>query len=274
MDPFRYTTLAHATHDFCNPVGAATLDRFVAALDLPNAARALDAGCGKAELLIRVAERWNAHGVGVDLNPAYLAEARARAAGRVREASGTMAGTAAGGAREPRAAARLTPSPCGSIELIESAVAEAGLARKSFDLAICIGSTHVFGELHEALATLRDLLRPGGQLLFGHGYWQREPDPGYLAGFGATRDELGSHEDNLAALAGAGFGVLNSALSSPADWDAYEDRYAENIERYFAEHPDDPGRDAFLARIRSWNALYRKWGRDTMGFALYRARRS
>ncbi|MEO5617821.1 MAG: class I SAM-dependent methyltransferase [Candidatus Eisenbacteria bacterium] len=274
MDPFRFTTIAHATHEFCNPVGAATLDRFVAALDLPPAARVLDAGCGKAELLIRIAEHWEAHGVGVDVNPAFLAEARARAAGRVREVSGGLPGSTAVGARLPNAAARLEPGPHGSIELIESAVAEAGLSRESFDLAICVGSTHVFGELAEALAALRDLLRPGGQLLFGHGYWQREPAPEYLAGFGATRDELGSHEDNLAALARAGFQVIDLALSSPADWDAYEERYARNVERFFAEHPDDPDRGAFLARIRVWHGLYRKWGRDTMGFALYRARKS
>ena len=206
----------------------------------------LDAGCGKGELLIRVVARWNAHGVGVDINRAFLAEARARAAGRVRE---------------------------DAMQWIEAPVAEAGLAPASFDLAICVGSTHVFGELPEAIAALHALVRPGGQLLLGHGYWQREPDPDYLAGFGATRDELGSHEDNLAALGAAGFAVADSALSSAADWDAYEIPYAENLERFFAEHPDDPDREAFLARIRSWHGLYRKWGRDTMGFALYRARK-
>ena len=253
MDPFRFTTLAHTTHDFCNPVGAATLDRFVETLALLPGARVMDAGCGKAELLIRVAERWQACGVGVDTNPAFLAEARARAAGRVRVGSGSGAG--------------------GSIELIEAEVAEVDLAPGSFDLAICVGSAHVFGTLPEALDALHGLVRAGGQILFGHGYWQREPDPEYLAGFGASREELGTHEDNLAALATAGFEPLESALSGPTDWDDYEVPYASNIERHFAEHPDDPEREAFLARSRSWHRLYRTWGRDTMGFALYRARR-
>lgn len=243
MDPFRFTTLAHATHDFCNPVSIEALDRCVAELELPAGSRVLDAGCGKAELLIRFAERWNARAVGVDMNPAFLAEARKRAAGRA------------------------------ELELIESPMADARFEPGSFALAICVGSVHVFGDLPQALAALRALLVPGGRLLLGHGYWQREPDPEYLAGFDATRDELGSHADNLAALAAAGFETTGFTLSSPADWDEYENRYSGNVERFFAEHPNDPDRDEFLARIRSWHALYRRWGRDTMGFALYRARR-
>ena len=152
-------------------------------------------------------------------------------------------------------------------------MADAALAPGSFDLAVCVGSTHVFGDLATALAALHSLVRPGGQVILGHGYWKREPDPEYLAGFAATREELGSHEDDLTAFRAAGFDLLDFALSSPAEWDAYEDRYAANVERFFAEHPDDPDRESFLARSRSWRALYEKWGRDTMGFALDRLRK-
>jgi hypothetical protein len=33
--------------------------------------------------------------------------------------------------------------------------------------------------------------------------------------------------------------------------------------------PDEPGADEMRAHIRRWNDAYRRWGRDTMGFALY-----
>jgi SAM-dependent methyltransferase len=244
MDRFRFTTLAHASHDFCNPISAATLDRFVESLALAPGARVLDVGCGKGELLIRVAARWNARGVGLDVNPEFLADARRRAAGRA------------------------------EVELREVSARDAALEPASFDLTICVGSSHAVGELPEALAALRAWTRPGGQVLFGHGYWKREPDPEYLAGFGGARDELGSERELVAALIAAGFEPLDSATSSPAEWDAYEGAYSANIERFFAEHPGDPDRGAFLARSRSWYALYRRWGRDTMGFALHRLRRA
>jgi SAM-dependent methyltransferase len=192
-----------------------------------------------------VAERWKARGVGVDINPAFLADAARRAAGHV---------------------------PDGAIEWIRSPVAEARLAPASFDLAILVGSTHAFGDLATALRSLRGLVRPRGQVLLGHGYWKRPPDPEYLAGFGASRDELGSHDDLLSAADLAGFEPLASTLSSPAEWDAYEDPYAANIERFCAEHPGDPDRDAMLERIRNWRRLYQRWGRDTLGFGLYRLR--
>ncbi len=248
-NPYRFTTLAHATHDFCNPLGAGTLSRFVEALELEPGARVLDVGCGKGELLVRVVARWGARGTGVDLNPTFLDEARARAA--------------AGGA----------PGAGGGIEWIEGAAATALAGSRTFDLAMCVGSAHALGALPEALAALHRRLAPGGRLLLGHGYWKREPEPEYLAGFGGSRDELGTLEDNRAALAAAGFELLDEAASTEAEWDAYEDRYAANIERHFEAHPADPDREAFLARSRSWHALYRRWGRDTMGFALYRARR-
>jgi SAM-dependent methyltransferase len=246
VDPFRFTTIAHATHELCNPIDSPAFDRFIEFMRAERGLRVLDAGCGKGEALIRVARKWDARGIGMDINPAFLRLARRHAAER---------------------------APGAALEWIESRVTEAGLEPASFDLVICIGSVHVFGDLPDALRAIHALTRPGGQMILGHGYWKQEPDPDYLLGFGATRDELGSHQDNLDAVQSAGFNIDLWVRAMPEDWDAYEGQYAGNVERFFAEHPDDPDRDEFLNRIRSWHALYRKWGRDTMGFAMYRARR-
>ena len=244
-DPLRFTTLAHASHAFCNPVGEATLDRFVEGLALPPGARVLDAGCGKAELLVRVASRWGARGVGIDVNPAFLAEARRRAAAR---------GV--------------------TLELHETPVADAAFVPASFDAVLCVGSAHVFAErLSDALEAMRALVKPDGTILLGHGHWMREPQPAYLASFGGTREEMGTHEENLATIAAAGLVAEEFAPTTLAEWDAYEGAYSENVERFFAAHPDDPDREAFLARSRAWRTAYERWGRGTMGFGLFRLRR-
>jgi len=42
-----------------------------------------------------------------------------------------------------------------------------------------------------------------------------------------------------------------------------------NVERYVLDHPDDPDAAAMRKRIRTWRDGYLRWGRTTMGFALY-----
>src|SRR2546425_295054 len=79
----RFTTIAHADHLICSPLFPETVDRWIEGMVLAPGARALDVGCGKGELLVRVAARWTARGVGIDPNPSFLAEARAKSAARL-----------------------------------------------------------------------------------------------------------------------------------------------------------------------------------------------
>jgi SAM-dependent methyltransferase len=197
-------------------------------------------------MLIRVLARWGAHGTGVDPNRAFIVEARRRAARRV---------------------------PAGSLDLIEGRLSDTSFAPESFDLTICVGAAHVFGDLPAALAALRDLTRPGGQVLLGHGFWQQEPGPEYLAILGGKQDQMVTHEGNLEAGREAGLDPIEAVQSTPQDWDAYETAYSRNIEHWASTHSRGPGRASMLARSRGWFAAYQRWGRDTLGFALYRFRR-
>ncbi|MHC4925387.1 MAG: SAM-dependent methyltransferase, partial [Planctomycetota bacterium] len=58
------------------------------------------------------------------------------------------------------------------------------------------------------------------------------------------------------------------------EWDGFEGRILENRERWCAAHPDDEDARAALERSRSWNDAQQRWGRDTMGFALYLFKKS
>src|SRR5438045_957088 len=154
MNPFRFTTIAHRDHLFCSPMSSTKADELVELLDLPAASRLLDVGCGKAEFLLRAVERYGSTGVGVDPNGEFLDTARAGAVARGFPAR---------------------------MEWHEARVAEVELAPGSFDLALCLGSSHAFGSLPQALAALAALVAPGGQILIADPYWRKEPDPDYLA---------------------------------------------------------------------------------------------
>ncbi|MFJ2572220.1 hypothetical protein ACIPJG_08755 [Streptomyces halstedii] len=66
-------------------------------------------------------------------------------------------------------------------------------ARDGYDLAVSIGAAHAWpGGAAEALKALRAAVRPGGRVLFGDGFWEREPSPAALEGLGAGPGDFGS----------------------------------------------------------------------------------
>jgi cyclopropane fatty-acyl-phospholipid synthase-like methyltransferase len=242
MDPARFSTIAHRDHAYCNPVDPEVIDRVLDRLGLDAGRQVLDIGCGKAALLVRVAERCGARGVGVDINAAFLAEGRALA---------ERLGVSALVQLHEIEASRLTAEPA------------------SFDAGICIGSTHALGGYRETLRGLSRWVRPGGAVLIGEGYWRRPPDPEYLERLGAAPDEMTTHEETIAAGVAEGLEPRDAWVSSERDWDRYEDLYARTVETHVATHAGDPDAAAMRERIRRWRETYQRWGRDTLGFGLY-----
>lgn len=242
MNRQRFSTIAHQRLPFACPVSSERFDQLVALLDLPSNARVLDAGCGKAGLLLRIVQRYAAAGVGADPNEAFIQDARAKAVARGLE---------------------------GRVELHAARVQEIALEAGSFDLAVCIGSTHAFGRFADALKALAELVRPGGQILIADGYWKQPPDPEYLTFLGASLDDMPDHAGNEEAGLAAGLAPLYSCVSNEDEWDHYEGMYCLSMERFLLDHPDDPDAEAFHERIRGWRAAFRRWGRATLGFGMY-----
>jgi len=241
VDPFKFTTIAHGNMSICNPVESSALDACLERLALEPGDRVIDIGCGKGEMLIRLAERFGVTGVGLDVNPEFLRlakeEAERRAVGRV------TFHLSDANSHEP---------PSGT-----------------FTAAICFGSTHALGDYKSAPGLLAKWVKPGGRLLIGEGYWRQKPDPEYLHLLGADGTEHGNHNDNIVAGVNAGLLPLFDRTSSVAEWDAYEDLYAQSVESYLDAKAQDPDTETMRQRIRTWRSGYLRWGRDTLGFGTY-----
>jgi SAM-dependent methyltransferase len=246
MEQVRFSAIAHRTHRYCNPLSISKMERMIELVALAPGARVFDAGCGKAELLLRLTERYGVRGVGVDRSGPFLDQARQQAACRVPGADLAFHETD-----------------------IEAFQPEPG----AYDLAVCMGSTHLYKGLRGTLRVLRTLVRPGGMLLVTEGYWKREPAADYLEALESTREEFVSHAENVAAAVQEGWVPVYHCVTSDEDWDEYESMYLYNVEQHVFEHPEDPDGPQMLDRIRRWRDTYLRWGRDTLGFGMYLLRR-
>jgi ubiquinone/menaquinone biosynthesis C-methylase UbiE len=242
MDAFKFTTIAHGHMAILNPVSTSAVDTCLDALALRPGDTVIDVGCGKGEMLIRLAERYDINGIGLDTNPAFQKIAKAEASRRAGPGRITFHLTEASGYAAPP---------------------------QSFAAAICFGSTHAFGDFRDAIHSLAAWIRPQGRILIAEGYWKKAPDPEYLDHLGAQPGDLEDHAGNLAIGVQSGLTPLFDRTTTLAEWDAYEDLYARSIDEYLMQYPEDPDAEAMRRRIRAWRQGYLRWGRDTLGFGAY-----
>jgi SAM-dependent methyltransferase len=243
MDRWKYLHVLHAAHRLLNPLDDAKVDELVSLIRLGPGSRVLDMACGKAEVLSRMLRRWPASGIGVEISPYFVRDARANLA-----RSGV----------EARA------------EIVELDGARFEAEPESFDAAICLGASWIFGGHRRTLGALARWTRPGGFVLAGEPFWRGTPSPEHLAAARLEPDSFGSHLDNIEAGAEAGLLFLHAIVSSPDDWDRYEGYHRYSVEMYLADHPGDPDAGELARSVRpARDDVYLRWGREELGWAAY-----
>lgn len=189
--------VAHAGLAFANPMSEAAVDAAIAALSLPSGSRVLDTGCGSGEILLRTLQSHAAaRGLGIDLDPDALVEARDRANG--------------------------LPA---RFEL-----RDATTIKGRFDAVINVASSRAHGGFPAALTSLRALAPIA---LYGEGFWRQPPSEDFLAALGgATIEELSDHDGLHATIQNVGFDIVHESLASEDDWARYEETLAANAEHH------------------------------------------
>ncbi len=224
LDP-RLRRLAHAHLTFNAPLSEGRAARLVTELPLAPGRHVLDLGCGWAELLLRVvAAHPAATGTGVDRDRAALDRGRLEAARR------------------------------GLHERVDLVEANLPTFEDKGDLVLCVGAGHAFGGAAAALRRLRELVTPGGRVLFADGFWERPP--GNVAR--SRHGDLPVFEGLQLLARGAGFAVERAERSSSEEWDAFEAASRSGLES--AGEPEA----ASLARERERE--YRESRRGVLGF--------
>lgn len=137
------------------------------------------------------------------------------------------------------------------------------------DLVICVGAAHVFGTGPEALRALYPLVEPGGRLLFGEMFWQREPTEADLAEMwpDTSADEWLLLPDLVDAAVAAGLRPFRVEAVEQSEWDDFESQFLADKEIWLQAHPGHPE----AAAIREQADAHRNWWlrghRGLIGFA-------
>jgi SAM-dependent methyltransferase len=210
---------------------------------LKRGVRVLDIACGNGEFLIRLAELYDITGVGVDISPYCLKDCLEKKRRRV---------------------------PSSSLTFIEMDGKKfKPEASESFDLAMCIGAGWVYGGHRGTLQALKKMTTPGGLIAVGEPFWLQEPSEEYLKAEETRREEFGTHYDNVKVGEGEGLTCLYTLVSNHDDWDHFETYQIWAVDEYIRANPDDPDNQEILERTRRIKEIYFRWGRDTLGWAIY-----
>ncbi len=244
MDMWKFFDITHREHILCDPISLDKLEQLITLLPLKPGARVLDIATGKGEFLIRLAERYpQMAGIGIDFSPHCIADVKKKQQERV-----------------PNVKLRFLEMD-GAKYIPESS--------ENFDLVACIGASWIFGGHRGTISALQKMSAPESWIVVGEPYWRHEPEKEYLEAIGMARNDFGTHYQNAEAGREQGMELVYTLVSSKDDWDTYEGLQWYAAESWANDHRDDPDVQDVLKRVRDGKTAYLKWGRETLGWAVY-----
>jgi len=229
--------VAERDHQIQDPTSAEKIRLLGEYLRLVPSRRVLDLACGKAGPAIVLAEAFGCRIQGVEVRPKFADDARTRIAER----------------------------GLGDLVSIETADAAAyPLAPETFDAALCLGASFVWGHIGDAATALVPAVRPGGFVAIGEPFWHQEGvDAGDFVDLPATVERFQS----------GGLALTGLIAASEDDWDRYESLHWRALEEWLAENPEH--RDA--AEMRRQHVFsrdnYVRKQRAQLGWAIFVGRK-
>lgn len=161
----------------------------------------------------------------------------------------------------------------GLADRVELTVGDAGQwSGEPADVLINNGSSHVWGgepRLHtaNALDAVRDLLHPGGRLLFGECFWRRPPTEAEQVVMPMPRDQYGSMADLVDLAQTRGYRLLSLSQASVDEWDDFQTRHGLGWENWLLDNPGSPDAHEVRARADQHRTGWLRGWRDTLGYA-------
>jgi SAM-dependent methyltransferase len=235
----RYFVVAEAAHEIQNPTSEEKLLLLGKRLGLGPESRVLDIASGRGGPALLLARAFGCSWHGIEISPDF----HAVAVERVAEAG-----------LDDRV----------SFELADGA--GASHEAESYDAALCLGATFVYGSLADTVDALAPVVRSGGFVVVGEPYWRRLPLPD---DYDDRAEPWTSLEGTVRIFETSGIPVVSVIASSEDDWDRYETLHWQALERWLAANLDDPDAAEVRARYERAKGNYLRHQRDYLGWAIF-----
>ena len=234
-----YFVVAEALHEIQNPTSAEKVLLLGKRLGLGPDSQVLDIASGRGGPTLVLAREFGCTVHGIEIRPGF----HTVAVERIAEA--------------------------GLEELVTFELGDASKAThaaKSYDAALCLGASFVYGSLADAVEALAPTVRPGGYVVVGEPYWRRLPLPADYEDRDAPWTTL---EGTVTIFETSGLPVVSVIASSEDDWDRYETLHWKAVEQWLAANEDDPDAAEIHARHVHYKHNYLRHGREYLGWAIF-----
>lgn len=213
------------------------LSGFLELLQLETGGNILDIGCGKGELMCRIAEKYDCNALGIDSNSNMIENIRPVSKGSV----------------------------SGIVVDMEKWLRDESPSKK-YDLIVCIGSLRQ-GKQAEMLMQLTQMLSPSGMLLIGELVWIAKPSKEFLDFLNMKESDYCDEEEMKYRLTNCG--LTKSYYSDVVTLTEYESAILKNIEDWSVSEEGiaDEDREVILKMSRGWNEFSTKHAQSTWAFS-------
>lgn len=235
----RYFVVAESTHELQNPTSEEKILLLGKRLGLGAESRVLDIASGRGGPALLLAREYGCEVHGIEVAPEFHEVAVQRAT-------------------DADLSEKL------SFELADASAAEH--EPESYDAALCLGASFVYGSLADTVEALAPAVRPRGHVAVGEPYWRRLQLPEDYADRDAPYTTL---EGTVMIFETSGLPVVSVIASSEDDWDRYETLHWQAVERWLADHPDDPDAADIRGRHERWKWNYLRHQREHLGWAVF-----
>ena len=240
MDDLDLYTIGERDIELVNPTSPEKIILVGKMLGMGPGKTVIDFGAGYAEPLIIWAEHFGISGVGVELREACCERARKK----------------------------ITARGLGARLKIVQADGSKYKLKDTYDFAVCVGASFIWGGFGPTVRNLKKAVRPGGKIAVGEPYWNSLPAPkAYVKRMGDYKIYTEQELVELARKEDYDFEYI--VRSNLDDWDRYETGNWYGHQKWLEENPHHPDRKQVIDWLHKNQEEYLRWGRQYLGWAVY-----